>query len=1390
MVFPVRAGNRGRRSGRRLTALLTGLAMTVCLAAAGPATAHADEVTVSQDNMRTGWDQNEAGLSLSAVSSSSFGQMFSTAVDGQVYAQPLAVDGASADGTLVVATENDDVYGIDKLTGAVDWTTNFGAPWPASTISCDDLQPNIGITSTPVYDPATNAVYLTSKVNDGANAANPHWYMQAINPSTGAELPGWPVTIQGSPTNDPGEPFNPEIELQRPGLLLLDGVVYAAFGSDCDFGSYRGYVVGVSTTTHAMTTMWTDEATTSDFGGGIWQAGGGLVSDGDGRIFVATGNGISAPDGPGDAPPPSLSESVVRLQVNSDGSLTAADFFSPANAPTLDANDTDLASGGPVALPDSFGTAAVPHLMVMEGKDGRVFLLNRDDLGGRAQGPGGTDAVVGVTGPIEGEWGHPAVWGGDGGYVYIVGNGGPLRALKDGVSTSGLPALTIAGASTDNFGYTSGSPVVTSDGTTSGSALVWVVWSADANGDDAQLRAYNAVPDDNGILDLVYSVPIGTASKFTTPATDGNRVYLGTRDGHVLSFGSPANTPVTVGSVNFGTALVGTSASATATLTANQNLTVTGVTTSAPFGVGSVSLPQTLTAGSTLQVPLTYTPTAVGSAIGVLSVATSVGTVGVGLDGNGTKPGLSSAPSSLTFADQPTNSSNTQNIDVMNTSTADETISAVSAPDGSGSPFTVSGLPAVGTTVAQGNSFVISVAYAPTAAETDSATVAITSTSGTLSIPLSGTAVAGAGDLALNTATTDFGNVQVGSSSTQTFTLTNTGNIPVTISKAKAPDSEFTAALPMSEGLVVGPGETVTQAITFTPTAAGASTDHYEITGADGQGELFEYFAGTGFSGPQSVPIPTATDWTVNGTAALTGGGEVQLTTDAPFTAGSSFYNESIPTDGLTADFTAQLGPGTGADGLTFALADATDSGPTAIGADGGGLGFVDIPGYAVVLDTFENAQAGSDNYVGILGPQTSDEAQPDYLATAVVPTPLRAGPNSVEISYSGGDLDVTVDGTELLETPIALPAYAYAGFTAGNGGGGDVHAVSDVNISYGTKGTTPPPPPPPPTAKTVTRLWGGIAIETATAISGYDFADNGTATDNGHDSQGRIQAQAVVLSRSDKFYDALAGSALAAQKKAPLLITPPSELNAGVQTEIARILPKGGTVYLLGGTLALSQNVQNTLQTLGYHIVRFAGGDLYDTATLVDQAISPDPSKVIVATGLQYYDALSAGAAAGANPGTVVVLTHGTTMPTISTQYLNSLSPSAAYGAGGPGNTALDNALASHQLQWKSSVQLTSLVGGTAPDTSLLLAQAFFGHPADAALATSHGWYDALTGGAAAGLNDSPLLLTAPGSLYGPDADYIKSQSTGGHLNTVLLFGGTAALPQAIQSETQTALG
>ena len=205
------------------------------------------------------------------------------------------------------------------------------------------------MTGTPVYDPATGTVYLTSEeVPPGHPLDNPEFLMHAINAQTGAERPGWPVPIQGSPSDDPGRPFTPFRELERPGMLLLDGSVYAAFASHCDTTPFAGYVAGVNTRTRALS-LWTDVTGPSYGEAGIWQSGGGLMSDGPGRIFLSTGNGTSPPAGPGSKPPGDLGDAVVQLSVQASGTLRAADFFSPANAPSLNVGDHDFGSGAPSA---------------------------------------------------------------------------------------------------------------------------------------------------------------------------------------------------------------------------------------------------------------------------------------------------------------------------------------------------------------------------------------------------------------------------------------------------------------------------------------------------------------------------------------------------------------------------------------------------------------------------------------------------------------------------------------------------------------------------------------------------------------------------------------------------------------------------------------------------------------------------------------------------------------------------------------------------------------------------------------------------------------------------------------------------------------------------------
>lgn len=380
---------------------------------AGAAAAPAEPVTASNDALRTGWYPDEPKLDPATVAGGKFGQIFETPVQGQVYAQPLV-----ADGTLLVVTETDRAYGLDPVTGAVKWERQMGEPFLASelTNNCGDLEPDVGITGTPVIDPETGIAYFYAKTSSGS-PKTVNWQLHALRMASGEEAPGFPVTIVGKSENlaTPVE-FIARQELQRTGLLLMEGVVYAGFGSHCDDLPYQGWLVGVSTTTHRVRTMWA----TSPSGAGIWQGGAGLVSDRPGQILFATGNSFVEPAPPASpTPPEDLGDAVGRVQIGPAGAATAIDFFAPYNRQELDEHDRDLGSNGPTALPSRyFGTKAVPNLMLMGGKERKIFVLDRDHLGGQGQGFLDTNAVLDELVNEHPVFGSMAVWPGEGGYVF------------------------------------------------------------------------------------------------------------------------------------------------------------------------------------------------------------------------------------------------------------------------------------------------------------------------------------------------------------------------------------------------------------------------------------------------------------------------------------------------------------------------------------------------------------------------------------------------------------------------------------------------------------------------------------------------------------------------------------------------------------------------------------------------------------------------------------------------------------------------------------------------------------------------------------------------------------------------------------------------------------
>ena len=850
----------------------------------------ANETTTSQNNLRDGWDQDEPELTPAGVSGRTpgytFGQVFRTAVTGQVYAQPLVIGS-----TVIVATEQDQVYGLNASTGAVRWQTSLGTPYQIT--NCPDLTPDIGVTGGPVYDPATGDVYLVAQT---VPRAAPSYHLFGINPATGAVV--FKQFLGGRPSNDRHITFNAADQLERPGLLLLNGWVYAAFGSHCDHGPWTGFVTGVNVRSKAAT-EWGDETGVTDNEAGIWQGGSGLMSDGSGRIIVSTGNGVSPPPGPGRRPPGQLGDSVVRLAVQRNGTLAARDFFSPVNAPALDAGDTDYGSGGPVGLP--FGTRRYPHVLAQAGKDGRIFLLDRDDLGGRKQGDRHGDDALSVTRAYNGQWGHPAAFGGTptlgvanqahaSDYLYYIGRNDSLRMLKAGVNKSGEPRLADVANSSLTFGFSSGSPVVTSTGKHISSAVVWAVYSSGISGANGALEAFAANPGGSCTagtpctISPIWSAPIGTASQFTTVATAGGMVYVGTRDGAVYGFGDTsaaaltAAPPATLPATYVGSA----SASRAVTVTAHADVTVTGVTASTtgasgkpgPFRVGQVmelapgsstatpvSFPVRLHRGGRLTAPVTFHPATPGGATGAVSFSTSSGAAParVPVSGDGITGGLYLTPSPEQFAlvtDTGAFASNVpvgvlvpREIDLVNGSKRAETVRSVRVPR---PPYSVTGLPRPGTVLRPGQSVVIQVVFQPARAGHDPGTLAVTGSSGgTATAQLTGVGLPARGLFRATPAKVGFGTVPVGTTAHSTVTLANTGNEPATVDQASTLHAPFANRPNVPPGLPINAGYDVVVPVSFTPHRAGRFTARYSFTWTDvtGRHTITVHISGTATSG-------------------------------------------------------------------------------------------------------------------------------------------------------------------------------------------------------------------------------------------------------------------------------------------------------------------------------------------------------------------------------------------------------------------------------------------------------------------------------------------------------------------------------------------------------------
>jgi Legume lectin domain/Chitobiase/beta-hexosaminidase C-terminal domain len=504
-------------------------------------------LTQHYDNARTGQNTNEVILTPPNVNSSTFGKLFALPVQGYVYAQPLYVPNVEIPGqgthnVLYVATEHDILYAFDADSGGAPlWQVNFlinGATTltPADVGNTQDINPEIGITGTPVIDPATNTLYVV--VNTKENGALID-RLHALDITTGAEKFGGPVQITGSVPgtapdgNGTNVPFNVQWANQRPGLLLINGFVYIGFSSHGDNGPWHGWLLGYDATTLKQKGIWCTSP--NGRGNGIWGAGSGVAADVNGNAYVATGNGDDTVTTP--APPPSTTidygDSIVRVSLN-NGVPIPTDYFTPFNQGTLDSSDADLGSGGVLVVPDQAGP--YPHILIQAGKQGRIYVVSRDkmtnDGSHYCNGCTSDPEIVQTVNGIGGLWSMPAYWNGN---IYTWGNGDHLKAFS---LTAGTLSVSPTSESSETSGFPGSTPVVSSSGASDG--IVWAVESdAYTSNGPAILRAYDATR----VSTLLYASnltggrdTLGPAVKFVVPVVTNGKVYVGTQ-GEVDVFG-------------------------------------------------------------------------------------------------------------------------------------------------------------------------------------------------------------------------------------------------------------------------------------------------------------------------------------------------------------------------------------------------------------------------------------------------------------------------------------------------------------------------------------------------------------------------------------------------------------------------------------------------------------------------------------------------------------------------------------------------------------------------------------------------------------------------------------------------------------------------------------
>jgi len=793
-----------------------------------------DVFTYHNDNGRTGLNSNETILTPSNVNVSSFGKLYVLSLDGRVDAQPLymstvAITGRGTHNVLFVATEHDTVYAFDADNGTALWQVSLlkSGEAPSDDRSCSQVTPEIGITATPVIDPASGSngtIYLVAMSKDASG--NYHQRLHALDVTTGQEEFGGPINIRATfpGTGDNHQNglvvFDPKQYKERPGLLLVNNVVYTTWSSHCDHRPYTGWVIGYDESTLSQISVL--NITPNGNEGAIWASGAGPAADTSGNIYFLAGNGTFDTELNSNGFPSKGDYGNAFLKLSTTNSaLAVADYFAMYNTVAESNADTDLGSGGTLVLPnliDSHGTTR--YLAIGAGKDTNMYLVDRNNMG-KFNSSTNSAIYQELVGALpNGIWSMPAYFNG---YIYYGAVGQPIQQFQ--FSNAKLLSTPVS-KTTNIFNYPGATPSVSANGTSNG-----IVW-ASKNGNPAVLYAYDATNLANELYNSNQAANgrdhFGTGNKFVTPTIANGKVYVGTTTG-VATFGllSPGGPAVTLSPIklSFASQLISTT-SKTQTIkmtnSGSASISISRITSSGDFAQTN-TCGTNLGAGANCTIIVSFTPSIVGTVPGAITIVDDAvnspqvaGLTGTSVDD------VTLSPTSINFGTIVVGSTSTaQTVTVTNNEPTSVNFGFSTSAD-----YAVAGSGTTcGSMLVAKSKCTISIVFQPSQNSVTNGALGVTSPSfSTQVVSLTGTGSGGAASaLSFSPRSSGFGNQLIGrTSSVKTVQVTNNSGSAVTISSLRA-SSDYTATgsgvTPCGGSLAAQ--KTCTFAVSFTPSIRG-----------------------------------------------------------------------------------------------------------------------------------------------------------------------------------------------------------------------------------------------------------------------------------------------------------------------------------------------------------------------------------------------------------------------------------------------------------------------------------------------------------------------------------------------------------------------------------------